>query len=179
MNGNGSTRSPTLNFAQTSVECRWFTFSFASPPFLTVFHPHQQMGLVHITSLYLHFNGSHFGLPSSEIPRMTGLAGKIVWTMTYSHRPHCFSRQEWFICVMLFVHCRWAHRFNFLASLYKKILLMLWVHAAFLRFSSLSTAEETHSTECQSFQEVSGGEMDARSLQNLNKALFLWLGWTT
>ena len=34
------------------------------------------------------FNGSHFGLPPSEIHRMTGLPPQIVWTMTYAHRPH-------------------------------------------------------------------------------------------
>ena len=47
------------------------------------------MGPVRITSSYPNFNGSHFGLPPSEINRMTGLPPKIVWTMTYSHRPHC------------------------------------------------------------------------------------------
>ena len=47
------------------------------------------MGLVRITLWYPNFNGSHFGLPPSEITRMTGLPPKIVWTMTYSHRPHC------------------------------------------------------------------------------------------
>ena len=41
-----------------------------------------------ITSWYPNFNGSHFGLPPSEIHNMTGLPPKIVWTMTYSHRPH-------------------------------------------------------------------------------------------
>ena len=46
-----------------------------------------QMGLVRITSLYPNFNGSHFGLPPSSIPRMIGLGGKFVWTMTYSHGP--------------------------------------------------------------------------------------------
>ena len=46
------------------------------------------MGLVRITSWYQNFNGSHFGLPPSEIHKMTGLPPKIVWTMTYSHRPH-------------------------------------------------------------------------------------------
>ena len=35
------------------------------------------------------FNGSHFGLPPSSIHQMTGLGGKMVWTMTYAHRPHC------------------------------------------------------------------------------------------
>ena len=49
------------------------------------------MGLVRITSWYPKFNGSHFGLPPSEIHRMTGLPPKIVWTMTYSHRPHSWS----------------------------------------------------------------------------------------
>ena len=47
------------------------------------------MGLVRITSWYPNFNGSHFGLPPSEIHRMTGLPPKIVLTMTYSHRPYC------------------------------------------------------------------------------------------
>ena len=47
-----------------------------------------RMGLVRITSWCPNFNGSHFGLPPSEIHRMTGLPPKIVWTMTYSHRPH-------------------------------------------------------------------------------------------
>ena len=36
------------------------------------------MGLVRITSWYPDFNGSHFGLPPSEIHRMTGLPPKIV-----------------------------------------------------------------------------------------------------
>ena len=48
----------------------------------------KKMGLVRITSQYPNFNGSHFGLPPSEIHRMTGLPPKIVWTMVYSHRPH-------------------------------------------------------------------------------------------
>ena len=34
------------------------------------------------------FNGSHFDLPPSSIHRMTGLGGKMVWTMTYSQRLH-------------------------------------------------------------------------------------------
>ena len=55
--------------------------------------PHRAMGLVRITSWYPNFNGSHFGLPPSEIYRMTGLPPKIVrtLTMTYSHRPHPLS----------------------------------------------------------------------------------------
>ena len=48
------------------------------------------MGLVRITSWYPNFNGGHFGLPPNEIHRMTGLPPKIVWTMTYSHRPHIY-----------------------------------------------------------------------------------------
>ena len=45
------------------------------------------MGRVHVTSWYPNFSGSHFGLPPSEIHRMTGLPPKIVWTMTYSPGP--------------------------------------------------------------------------------------------
>ena len=60
-----------------------------------------KMGLVRITSWYPNFNGSHFGLPPSEIHRMTGLPPKIVWNMTYSHRPHSFSLivLNWVECV--------------------------------------------------------------------------------
>ena len=53
-----------------------------------------QMGLVHITSWYPNFNGSHFGLPPCEIHRMTGLPPQIVWTMTHSHRPHPWIRRS-------------------------------------------------------------------------------------
>ena len=69
-------------------------------PHLVVFHSERRTkGLVRITSWYPNFNGSHFGLPPSEIHRMTGLPPKIVWTMTYSHRPHfvnplCHSTQH-------------------------------------------------------------------------------------
>ena len=57
------------------------------------------MGLVRITSWYPNFNGSHFVLQPSEIHRMTGLPPQIMWTMTYSHRPHqrlysCFKKQN-------------------------------------------------------------------------------------
>ena len=45
-------------------------------------------GAVRITSWYIKFNGSHFGLPPSSIHRMTGLGGKMVWTMIYAHMPH-------------------------------------------------------------------------------------------
>ena len=38
----------------------------------------REMGLVRITSWYLNYNGSHFGLPPSLIHRMTGLPPKIV-----------------------------------------------------------------------------------------------------
>ena len=57
------------------------------------------MGLVRITSWYPNFNGSHFGLPPSEIHRMTGLPPKIVWTMTYSHRPHQGETLEKKLCL--------------------------------------------------------------------------------
>ena len=40
----------------------------------------RRMGLVRITSWYPNSNGSHFGLPPSEIHGMTGLPSKIVWT---------------------------------------------------------------------------------------------------
>ena len=33
-------------------------------------------------------NGSHFVLPTSSIHKMTRLGVKMVWTMTYAHRPH-------------------------------------------------------------------------------------------
>ena len=38
----------------------------------------EEMGLVRITSWHPNFNGSHFGLPPSEIHRMIGLPPKIV-----------------------------------------------------------------------------------------------------
>ena len=47
-----------------------------------------KLGAVRITSWYPTINGSHFGLPPSSIHKMTGLGGKMVWTMTYAHRPH-------------------------------------------------------------------------------------------
>ena len=50
------------------------------------------MGLVRITSWYQNFNVSRFGLPPSEIHRMTGLPPQIAWTMTYSHRPHLMNK---------------------------------------------------------------------------------------
>ena len=55
------------------------------------------MGLVRITyaSWYPNFNGNHFGLPPSEIHRMTELGGEIVWTMTYSHRPNYTLNERW------------------------------------------------------------------------------------
>ena len=54
-----------------------------------------EMGLVCITSWYPNFNGSHFGLPPSEIKRMTGLPPKIARTMTYSHRAHSRREERW------------------------------------------------------------------------------------
>ena len=53
-------------------------------------HQHVQVfqwGLCALRHVFL--NGSHFDLPPSEIHRlMTGLPPQIVWSMTYSHRPH-------------------------------------------------------------------------------------------
>ena len=47
------------------------------------------VGRAHYTMVwYPKFNGSHFGLPPSSIPRMTGLGGKTVCMMTYLHRSH-------------------------------------------------------------------------------------------
>ena len=51
--------------------------------------------LVRITSWYPNFNGSHFGLPPSEIHKMTRLPPKIVWTIAYSHRPHSVHYGGW------------------------------------------------------------------------------------
>ena len=44
---------------------------------------------VHITSWYPNPNGSHFGLQPSSIHTMTGLGDKMVWVVTYLHRPIC------------------------------------------------------------------------------------------
>ena len=52
----------------------------------------KKMGLVRIMSWYPKSNVSHFGLPPSSNHRMTGLGGKIVWTMTYSHKPRWDNR---------------------------------------------------------------------------------------
>ena len=67
---------------------------YAGPPIRTSSSATYEMGLVCITSWYPNFNRSHFGLPPSEIHRMTGLPPKIVWTVTYSHRPHRLLRSS-------------------------------------------------------------------------------------
>ena len=54
-----------------------------------------RMGLVRITSWYPEFNGSHFGLPPSSIHQMTGLGGKMVWTMMFLHIPHLYQLNDW------------------------------------------------------------------------------------
>ena len=59
-----------------------------------VFKAGKEMGLVHITSCYPNFNGSHFGLPPNEIHRMTGPGSKIMWTMTYLQMPHWLSKLQ-------------------------------------------------------------------------------------
>ena len=67
------------------------------------------MGLVPITSWYPNFKGSQFGLPPSEIHRMTGLPPKIVWTMTYSHRPHQCDSWIPFLCVGILLFVAMGH----------------------------------------------------------------------
>ena len=54
-----------------------------------------QWGPVRITSWHPEFNGSHFGLPPSPAHKMTGLGGKMVWTITYTHR------HQWWFCIEL------------------------------------------------------------------------------
>ena len=73
------------------------------------------MGLVRSTSSYPEFNGSHFGLPSSSIHRMTGLDGKMVWTMTYSHRPHLMvePNETAESNTTEFARRNWSERFSF------------------------------------------------------------------
>ena len=44
--------------------------------------------VVHITSWYPKFNGSHFGLPPISIHKKTGLGSKMVCTMTFGRRTH-------------------------------------------------------------------------------------------
>ena len=48
------------------------------------------MGAVRITSLYIQIHWKPFWLAPSSMHKMTGLGGTMVWTMTYSHRPHWF-----------------------------------------------------------------------------------------
>ena len=77
---------------RSQIRCQWWPGFEAIAVQPNVF---REMGLVRITSWYENFNGSHFGLPLSEIHRMTALPPKIVWTMTYSHRPHRALRWTW------------------------------------------------------------------------------------
>ena len=51
------------------------------------------IGAVRIMPWYPHFTGSHFDLPPSSIDKITGLGGKMAWTMTYAHRP--YSDNSW------------------------------------------------------------------------------------
>ena len=44
--------------------------------------------VVHITSWYPKFNGSHFGLPPISVHKKTGLGSKMVCTMTFGRRSH-------------------------------------------------------------------------------------------
>ena len=64
------------------------------------------MWLVRHMSWYPEFNGSHFGLPLSFIYQMSWLGGKMVWTMTYSHRPHWALFVGWDIRLLsIYCHC--------------------------------------------------------------------------
>ena len=88
-----STATGTWKASTCILICKWHFFD----NFPDIFYL-PQMGPVRITSWYPNFNGSHFGLPPSEIHRMTGLPPKIVWTMTYSHKDawakQCAVRRE-------------------------------------------------------------------------------------
>ena len=53
-----------------------------------------RIGAVCITSLYPQFNGSHFSQPPSSIHKMTGVGGKMVWTMTCVNRPNLWQTNE-------------------------------------------------------------------------------------
>ena len=50
----------------------------------TILAENWPMGAVRMTSWYSDFNESS---PPSPIHKMTGLGGKMMWTMTYAHRP--------------------------------------------------------------------------------------------
>ena len=65
------------------------------------------MGTVRVTSWYPKFSGSHFGLPPCSIHEMTGLGGKIVWTVTYSRRPH-FPLPPWHSLMRVEIICLWC-----------------------------------------------------------------------
>ena len=47
-----------------------------------------EMGSVHIRSWYSKSNGSHVCFPPSFFHRMTGLGGKLMWTMVHLYMPH-------------------------------------------------------------------------------------------
>ena len=55
----------------------------------------RQWGCAHYVTGYPKFTGSHFGLPTSSIHRMTRLGGNFMWTMTYLHRPHITTTQSY------------------------------------------------------------------------------------
>ena len=96
------------------------------------------MGAVRITPWYPKFNGSHFGLQPSSIHRMTGLrGGKMVWTMTYAHRPQ------------LFVSCNFQHRIHELLSLqFERNVEAVWkkIGCAFMVHSTDSASQLMGST---------------------------------
>ena len=78
------------------LECFWITYCFTTFESILTDCVWRLvcMGLVCIMWWYPKFNGSHFGLPPSSIQRqrMTGLGGKLVWTVTRLHRSQfCLS----------------------------------------------------------------------------------------
>ena len=61
------------------------------------------MRALHIASWYSKFNWSQFGLPPSS-HKMTRLDGKMVWTMTYTYRPHSHSGWRPTLCMQVSIH---------------------------------------------------------------------------
>ena len=76
----------SCSHSQLLTCCAEIAASYTSPaavdgPLLTARHawpsPLRKGGRTHYV-MYPKFNGSHFGLPPSSIPKMTGLGGKMV-----------------------------------------------------------------------------------------------------
>ena len=87
------------DFCCTGILGKWMKWKNAGPPTTTTTittttttTTTTTMGLVRISSWYLNFNGSHFGLPPSEIHRMTGLrhpkSCDPLWRIRTGHTAH-------------------------------------------------------------------------------------------